>query len=193
MRMYQNDFLQARIAAFKKQLDFIHLQFYHLEEADFERKSKPESWSAIQHLSHLNAVNFFYLKQLQVLLNAPSKTKDLLVSQTLLGKLMHAGLALKDDGSPKFKLPAPKIFQPLDIQNPQTALKVRVVFQDLLDDLQQLLNIANSAQTQDANKIKLATAIGKWPKLNLLDALYLIEIHNQRHLLAAEKAVKFIG
>lgn len=189
---YQNDFLNARIVAFKKQLDFLHKNFHHLEEADFDRKSKPESWTAIQHLSHINAVNFFYLKQIQIPGNAPSKTKDRAISKTFLGQLMIEGLALKKDGAPKYKLPAPKIFRPLNIQHPETALKVRVVFQDLLDDIQQILKIAEAAKTLDVNKIKLATALGKWPKLNLLEALYLMEIHTQRHLIAAEKATKLI-
>lgn len=188
--MTQGNFLEARIAGFLEIRNQLERTFYYLEEADFQRKAQPKGWTVLQHLAHCNAVNFIYLKQLQQLPESHHKGNNQTVKHTLLGKWMFKALAMHPDGTPQMKLPAPKKLQPLSVQNPKTVLKERVILADFIADLQQFEKIAAAARNWDGQKIKLATALGKWPKINLLDALLVAELHTRRHLLAAERALK---
>ena len=96
----------------------------------------------------------------------------------MFAKAMHPTL-----GSSKMSAPADKV--------PTSSDLTKEVINQFIEYQKQYLEVLNSVETKDLNKIKIKISISKWVKLKLGDALRVTVFHNERHVLQAIKASKF--
>ena len=96
----------------------------------------------------------------------------------MFAKAMHPTL-----GSSKMSAPSDKV--------PTSSDLTKEVINQFIEYQKQYLEVLNSVETKDLNKIKIKISISKWVKLKLGDALRVTVFHNERHVLQAIKASKF--
>ncbi|MCH8554234.1 MAG: DinB family protein [Schleiferiaceae bacterium] len=171
------------ISTIKKELE---KNFYFQEEEALSQRPDETSWSVVEHIAHLNLVNYHYVKQLENIdfEGLPSATS---ATSSWFGAFFAKLMRPKADGKPLFKMRAPKALLPVSVVHPEAKILPRVAFQDLMRDLSALEAIAAQAQVKNVTKIKLQTAIGSWPKVNLVDAFEIVLAHMQRHLAVMKK------
>lgn len=152
-----------------------------LDELNY--KAKPDQWSILECLEHLNLYGAYYLPEIEKTLqqghsNLSSKTFKSGVLGNYFANMMLPGEngKTKKMKSPKDKVPSASNLGPTTIQR---FLKQ----QELLKKLLQL------AETKDLTKLKTPISISKWIKLRLGDTFRFVIYHNQRHIDQANKIV----
>jgi hypothetical protein len=175
------------IAQRKEQLldirNLLGKHFYFADETLMQLSPGPKQWRIVEHLAHINLANYHYLDQLPKAFNSKSTSHaNAQIKRTTLGRLLIWGMGTNKFGKAKFKLPAPKKFIPISVLHPESKLKDRAVFEDFLTSLDLVENLLEGMPEKQFKALKLETAIGKWPKLNLYDTLLIMEIHTLRHL-----------
>lgn len=73
--------------------------------------------------------------------------------------------------------------------NPMGKKLDKSVLETFIAQLNQMLQILETARNKDLNRIKTSISISKWIKLKLGDTLRIVIYHNHRHILQAKKAL----
>jgi hypothetical protein len=178
---------QTFIAERKKQIgeirNLLTKHFYFADETLMQLSPGANQWCIAEHLAHINLANYHYLNQLpETRATQQSINQNIVVKHTLLGRLLIWGMGTDEKGKPKLKLPAPKSLIPVTVLHPETKLNNRAVFEDFLASLDLIEKTIERLSGTAFIKIKFRTAIANLPKINLYDALLVMEIHTKRHL-----------
>lgn len=167
--------LQTRLTTI---LQTAALEFATLTDEQLRWKPKPNSWSIVECLQHLNLAERYYIRNIQHKVDAlgllQTQPNDQPLKSDFVGKMMHYAV----DPQVKIKVPAPGIIRPRQAQDLRPA-EVMGQFIDLQNLLHTLLN---KAVYLDWNTEKVTTLFGNWLKLRLGDVLLMLVAHTERHI-----------
>lgn len=152
-------------------------EFELLPDSALNWKERPEKWSILECLEHLNRYSSFYHAELRKAIARTAPRRDKYTARsTWMGKkfiaMMHPDNATKH-----------KTFKRMDPIHGQ--LK-RDVLNSFLKNQDELINIINDATTVDLNKASIPVEFLKILRMNLGDALQFIIVHEQRHIRQAQ-------
>jgi hypothetical protein len=177
--------LRARSRAIRND---IQQHFYFLESEDLRRKPARGSWSIIEVFAHINLVQGFYIKNIREALERASEVNHDEVNFSWIGKQAIKYMS-PVDGQVKYKVKTFKKVDPVARQKRGIAIDEKVIFQDLIADIEELEELMIKAYDYDLESEKVPTVIS-WIKLNIADALEFNLAHTERHLLQARRIVE---
>lgn len=175
--------LQSRLAECRKKLEEL---FYYCEEEDLKKRlPKKGAWSITEVVFHLNLVNGAYLKGMPEMANLKGANADRELKRSFLGKRIEKSMALKPDGGIGFKMKTPAVSDPLKAQKRGHAAVEKVVFREIIRDLDALESYIKVLDSKALEKYKVPTL---YPilKVNAADALFILLEHELRHLAQAK-------
>ncbi len=164
--------------------------FYYCEEEDLKKRLPGKgSWSITEVVFHINLVNAAYLKNmpsLEVLDDADVNRK---LKRSFLGRRIEKSMQLKADGTIGFKMKTPSVSDPLKAQKRGHAAVEKVVFREILTDLDELNSYI---EVLDQKKLEAHSVPTLYPilKVNAADALFILLEHELRHLAQARRILE---
>ncbi len=163
--------------------------FYYLEEEDFQRKgSNKDSWTVAETLYHINILNRHFLDQLENRPQLKGKPKSSL-PKSLYAKMLLASMPAETHGVSKRKYKTPSATDPLKKQAKGYAIVPKVVFADLLADLDQIKSLIAELDQGNLATYKIKGVI-KVFRIYTYEALLVLIRHSHRHIIQAENIIK---
>jgi hypothetical protein len=145
--------------------------------------SETGEWSVKECLVHLNSYASFYFPRItKALESQKSSSNNKPIRKSWIGSYFIKMMAPKENGK-KYKalkrhLPNPNASDPY--QN----------VADFIQYLEDLLTILSLARKYDPNKGRVTSSISPIINLKPCDAIEFVLVHNQRHLIQAQKQIK---
>lgn len=144
-------------------------------------RPRPEAWTALEALSHINSFDRAYQRQVDRALEQQDYGSANTFRPGLVGKVV-ANWARP--GAKTIKLWAPK----------SVNFKRKAIRPGTLEECREysarLLALIERARSQDLTRVKVATIEVSWIKLRLGDVLRLLVNHDWRHIEQAERATR---
>ncbi|MGB0176438.1 MAG: DinB family protein [Owenweeksia sp.] len=160
-------------------------EFYYLESEDLQYKSAPSKWSIIEVFEHMNLTNHHYIKVLRrAIEKAPPVDSDTF-KHSWLGKQSIKMMRPDEDGN-ILKMPTLGKINPVKLQKKGRVLVNQVVFQDFIDGLEQLIQIAEDMEPVAIDQVSVKTLF-PLIRLPLGDALGFVTAHTHRHIEQARR------
>lgn len=147
--------------------------------------SETGEWSVNECLLHLNSYSSFYIPRItKALQSQKSSSNNEPIRKSWIGSYFIKMMAPKENGK-KYK--ALKRHLP----NPNASDPYQSVA-DFIQYLEELLVILSLAKKYNPNKRRVTSSISPFIKLKPCDAIEFVLVHNQRHLIQAQKQIKKI-
>lgn len=156
-----------------------------MEPEELLRRPAKNKWSVIEIFAHINLVQAYYIKNIQRGLDRAEEMKADEVNLSWLGKQAIKYITPKD-GQIGMKIKTFKKIDPIYRAKKGIVLDEKVIFQDLINDIEELEELMIKAYDYDLESIKVPTFVS-WIKLNLADAMAFSLGHTERHVLQAKK------
>ncbi len=163
-------------------------RFYYLESEELRYKPNEKTWSAVECIEHINLVNHSYLKQLTEYMRKAETINQEDIKSAWLGKVFASKMApVADKKANKMKTFAR--INPTHRAKKGFALVEKVVFQNFMDDMQQLETALNAAKTKKVNGKRFKSTL-PFLTFTFKDVIEMLLNHTERHLIQAEKVAK---
>lgn len=185
--MIRSEFLSELRTRSRAMRNDIQQHFYFMESEDLRRRPARGKWSIIEIFAHVNLVQGFYLKNIKNGLEQAPEVNHDEVNFSWLGKQAIKYMEPRD-GVIRMKVKTFKKVDPVYRAKKGIALNEKVIFQDLIDDIDEMEDLIIKAYDCDLEAVKVPTVIS-FLKLNLADALAFNLAHTERHLLQAKRVV----
>lgn len=146
-------------------------------------KPNPKSWSIAQCFEHLIVTNNLYFPNIQKVVDGNHRNNffsKIPFGVDLIGALMKN--SLKPEQSRKMK--TFKIFEPAKSDIPTT------IFDDFVENNQQLIAMIEAVKDLDTDKIKIAEPLSVALNLRLNDAFEILVLHEKRHFQQAQRVLE---
>ncbi|MEX0811359.1 MAG: DinB family protein [Chitinophagales bacterium] len=150
-------------------------------DAALNWKSKPESWSVLECIQHLNLYADYYNPEISKRINEKQHPSEENYKSGLSGNYF-ANMMLPREKPNKMKTFRDK--------NPLHSKLDRSVLDAFIHNQITMIELLNKSRSVSLNKTKCNISITKWLKLKLGDTFRVVIYHNQRHILQANKAIK---
>lgn len=152
-----------------------------LPEQSLHQRPRPEAWSALECLEHLNRYGEFYHPEIRRRIEAtPHRTNTDTFTSSRLGHYFASGM------KPGPKTRKVSTFKNMDPHRDELGLDVVDTFIRQQEDLLELLEVARSV---DLTRTKTGISITNLIKLRLGDTLRVVIYHNWRHMEQAQRAL----
>ncbi len=153
--------------------------YQNLSSEQLLQASPTGGWSIAQCLEHLNSYGVHYLPLLQAqLAQALPLRHDVPHKSSWLGRLAVNSMN-PDTGKKKYKA--------FKNHTPQAELDAHQVVATFIDQQELLLSLVRQARHKAITPLRIPISIAPWLKLNWLDALHFLVIHNERHVQQANR------
>jgi hypothetical protein len=154
-------------------------RFKALSDGQLQFKKRPEQWSILECIEHLNLYGDFYLPAIEKsIVGHKNKGTVTMFKSGLLGNYFANLMKAKDGKIFKMKTPADK--NPLGSELNLTTIDRFLKQQGLLKSL------LNQARQCDLTHAKVPISLAKFMKLRLGDTFRFFVYHIERHVLQAE-------
>ncbi|HET8861324.1 DinB family protein [Marivirga sp.] len=164
------------IKELKKVEETILNSFQNLSEEELLWKSGPSEWSIADCLKHIIIANTQYNEDIKKRLEkAEVKTIEYPIRFSLTGKLF----LLAVDPKYKWKVPAPKIFKPI---NENRVSNGKQTVQEFLNLQEELIKTAQKACSYNHSNVNTYSPISKLLRFNVGEQLYIMMRHTKRHI-----------
>lgn len=171
----------------RQQLDNL---FYYAEEEDLKKRLAGKGqWSVTEVLFHINLVNGAYLKNMPALDALSAASADRELKRSFLGKQIERSMALKPNGGMRFKMKTPSVSDPIKAQARGHAAVEKVIFREILQDLESIKSYIEILDHKNLEKHKVATLFPIL-KVNGADVPFVLLEHELRHLAQAKRIVE---
>lgn len=157
-------------------------QFKQLSLEQLNWKKKPESWSVLECIEHLNLYGDFYLPEIELQLTNSKHIQPAEFFKSGLFGNYFAKMML-----PKEKVNKMKTFKD---KNPAGSKLNIYTLDRFIEQQSRMLTLLNKARQINITKARTAISISNFIKLRLGDTFRVVVYHNQRHLLQATKTHK---
>lgn len=147
---------------------------------ELNRRSRPDSWSALECIEHLNLYGVFYIPAMQSAMERAAASTQTEFSCGWLGNYFAESM------KPKAQLNKMKTFKDKNPINSQ--LSSSVVLTNFVEQQQQLLALLDQAQHRNL-MVRVPTTLSSLVRLRLGDALRFVTYHNDRHMAQAQRAL----
>lgn len=166
--------------------DSIDTTFYYLEEEDFSRKeAKAKAWNLKEVLYHINLLNRHFLDQIEA---KEPKAKDQVkkIRTSFYARSLMKTMPYESEGQSKRKYRSPKKVDPVLKQKQGYAIVSKVVFADLLDDLESIKSYIENLGNNGLLGLKVKALI---PFFSVYghEALGIMIRHERRHIAQAKR------
>ena len=141
-------------------------------------KQKPDSWSILECLEHLNLYGYFYLPQINEKINQSKTTHQVDFKSGVLGNYFAQSML------PKKKLNKMNTFKD---KNPVNSNLNKTVIDTFLKQQHTIIDLLNRSKKVNLNKVKIATTLSRLIKLKLGDMFAFLINHNIRHFKQIER------
>jgi hypothetical protein len=179
MKIRSEELIQDLIERTRQNINSAELLKDKTEKA-LNYKARPESWSALECLEHLNLYGIFYLPEIAKHINETPYPKETDFKSGILGNYFANSLL------PKEKLNKMSTFKSM---NPLNSKLDSSVLDNFLDQQIQMLELLDKARYVSLNKTKTGISISRFIKLKLGDTFRVVIYHNQRHIEQAKRAL----
>ncbi len=147
----------------------------------FRRRPADGSWSAAECIEHLSLTAETFVRRLRRVIEASKKQKPR--RDETLSWLGRAYVWLLEPPVNR-KLPAPSAFLP-------GAVAERAVLMARFERThRELITLIEETDTFDRTRIKVATPVGKWMRISVLDSFTALAAHARRHIWQAQRALR---
>lgn len=159
---------------------------YYLEGDILNKREKPEGWSILEILLHMNLLNAHYLKGIK---NAPFPTlQSNRERSSWVGNMLLKSMGMQGE-QPARKLPAPGKTNPQKKIAKGFPAVPHAIFGDFWNDLGTMEQEIDKAQELNYSRKKVLTLF--WPlRLTGLEALQLLVLHSHRHLMQIKRILR---
>ncbi|MEO5787515.1 MAG: DinB family protein [Gelidibacter sp.] len=155
--------------------------FSTLSTINLNWKARPNNWSILECLEHLNLYGDFYIPEINKKIESSKATSKKNFKSGVLGNYFAKSML------PKEKLNKMKTFKD---KNPSGSTWNKTTIARFISQQEQLLNLLDKSRNIDLNKTKTARSITNLIKLKLGDTFRVIVYHNERHLVQANSTVE---
>jgi hypothetical protein len=186
--LIRSEFLSDLRARSRAVRNDIQQHFYFLESEEMRQKPSGGGWSIIEIFAHINLVQGYYIKNIRRALERAYEVNHDEVEYSWIGRQAIKYMA-PSNGKIKFRVRTSKKADPVARQKKGIAIDEKVIFQDLIDDIEELEELMIKAYDYDLESEKVPTVI-PFIKLNIADALEFNLAHTERHVLQASKLVE---
>ena len=183
--MTRSEFLSDLRSRSRAVRNDIQQHFYFMESEELRRRPAKNKWSVIETFAHINLVQAYYIKQIGKALDRSEEVDHDEYRQSWFGKKAINFMKPKD-GSIGFKIKTFKRIDPIKRAKKGIAIDEKVIFQDLIQDIEELEELMIKAYDYDLETQKVSTFVS-WIKINIADAFEFNLAHTERHLLQARK------
>ena len=183
--MIRSEFLSELRARSRNVRNDIQQQFYFMESEDLRRRPARGKWSIIEVFAHINLVQGYYIRNIREALERAPEVNHDEVNYSWLGKQAIKFMEPRDGGV-RFKIKTFKKVDPIAREKRGIAIDEKVIFKDLIDDIEELEELMIKAYDYDLESVKVPSSVS-WIKFNIADALEFNLAHTERHLLQAKK------
>jgi hypothetical protein len=162
--------------------DWQNKPFFH-----FTLQPKPDAWSAVQCLEHLNIYGRYYLPAIEKAIEKAEENNwkpNENFKSGWLGDYFYRQMLPSTEGVLKMKMKSPKNAVP----SPQPDATNMIA--EFIDQQEHLLQLIERARTVDIGRIRVPITLSKYIKLKLGDVFLFLIAHNYRHILQAERAMQ---
>ncbi len=163
--------------------------YHSMSEADLNFKSKPDSWSILECLEHLNLYGDFYLVEVEkrILEATTGSFENQAFKPGWLGNYFAQSMLPPEDGS---KMKTMTTFKDKD---PKSSTLPKGTLERFIKQQKRWLQLLEECRSVDLNKVKTNITILKGIiRLKLGDTLRFVMYHNKRHLIQAHKVKSVI-
>ncbi|EAY24916.1 DinB family protein [Microscilla marina] len=165
--------------------------FGTLNEDTLYWKPAPNKWSVGECLEHLNITFRSYMPKITTGIDkgiAKSWAPTTDFQPGWIGKKFTNSFRLDESGQPKRRV---KTFKSLDSSKlPERNPKVR---EEFIIHVKNFIEQTDRAAQVNLQKVRVTSVIGAVLRFKLGDALQFITVHNQRHLMQAQKVLEARG
>ncbi|MBC3540552.1 DinB family protein [Rufibacter sediminis] len=161
------------------QQEIIRSEFLPADAAALNFKPHASGWSVLECVEHLNRYSRFYLPHLE---RAITITQQPLLSQAV--RYSWIGRKSLDVVNPL----GSKKYKTLKHLNPHNSHLTPQVLDEFLQHQDKLLHLLEAAAKADLNKKAIPVEFFRLLKMRLGEALEFLLLHQQRHLLQAQRA-----
>jgi len=151
-----------------------------LPTAQLNKRPKPEAWSALECLEHLNRYARFYHPEIDKRMKASTRPFRSTFRSTWLGEYFAQAVA------PREKL---NKMNALTNMNPSGSQVDAGVLEEFIRHQETLLTLLETARSKDIQKTKTDISISTLIRLRLGDTFRVLINHNVRHMQQAERAL----
>jgi len=157
-----------------------------MTEEEFRTRIRPEQWSVGECLGHLNAVARLYQPVLERAIEEGREKGYFGTGPFGHGVMGWLSVRLMEP-PPRFRLPAPRPFQPVD-HGP-----LREVKREFDQSRERFVAALDDAGGLDLSRIKVASPASALVRLNLAAAFAFLAAHERRHLWQARQVRRALG
>lgn len=154
--------------------------FKQLPTHELNKRLKPDGWSVLECIEHLNRYGMFYLPAIE-----KSLEKAKIGSSTNFHSGVLGGYFAKSM-MPKEKLNKMKTFKEM---NPIHSELDRAVLQTFVHQQEKMLTLLQAARKVNLTKTKTPISITKWIQFRLGDTFHFVINHNWRHIEQAKRNI----
>lgn len=161
-------------------IEAVETKFVALPDAQLNAKPDADRWSILECFEHLNLYSQYYLTALEVAAGKVGSSTSQEMKYTWIGKksiaMMHPSNAKKQ-----------KTFKKMI---PGKSSLTRDVLATFLNDQQRILRLIEKSIHLEATRALVPVEFFKLLKMNIAETLEFVIVHEQRHLIQAENALK---
>jgi len=168
--------LQKRVSAARLR---VQQDFYYLESEQLRYRPNPKSWNIIEVFEHINLTNEFYTKQLSLKVENKGNKKDRL-KRGWFGKFFANSLKPGNEVI-GFKMKTFNKVNPTKRRKKGIAITEHIVFQDLIDSMEQLDNLLEKAKGKNLSSVKVQS-LSPLIKFDIYNAFDVVVSHMERHI-----------
>jgi hypothetical protein len=155
----------------------------NLSDEDLNFREKPDSWSILECLEHLNLYGDYYLPAIQSVIYNSDTTPDTQYKSGWLGNYFAESML------PKEKLNKMNTFKD---KNPIHSDLKRSVIDRFIAQQRDFIQLFGMSEKVNINKVKVAITISRWIKLSIGDLFRFLMNHNIRHFQQLERVEKAV-
>ncbi|GAA5024231.1 hypothetical protein GCM10011506_07710 [Marivirga lumbricoides] len=168
--------LKDVIKDLKEIQQFTKNELLELSEEELVWKPQPDRWSVAECLKHMLIANKLYLNDIEnKLKKAEVRTIEHPIKFSLTGRVFLFFV----DPKYKFKVPAPKIFKPIEKNSVENG---KATVRDFIELQQQIISSADRACGYDHSNIYTFSPLSKLLRFNIGEQFYIMMRHTKRHL-----------
>jgi len=170
------NFLQTVVEEAKDNSETARLLVANLTEPQLNWKPSAEQWSIAQCLEHLVVATKGFEKYFTLALEQARDSRKVTIPPKYKPSLVGGWLAKQVSPEAARKLPAPKIFRPVNLSDIQGSLESFINEQD------RFVDFVRRSEGIDYNKTRLRSPVTPLMRYSLADAFVITVLHAKRHL-----------
>lgn len=178
----ENKYLESILIKLEELKKDVVKNFGELDSEQLNRKPNENSWSIAQCLDHIITTNEKYFTEFEdIVKNNGSDRNGIPLLSRFFGKMLIKSVSPDS----KKKMKAPKVFQP------SSSLISGNIVEEFVKQQDYLIEIIKQSDKLDHKKVIITSPVSRFITYSLKDAITIIALHEERHILQACRILNF--